>query len=83
MKSEFDDQHLALECVEFVLRDSSEDNVKFESMLRLRSATMPKQELLSNDFSAHTLKMLNANNFDVSTQVSYLASYLQTDLNQC
>jgi hypothetical protein len=27
--------------------------------------------------------MLNANNFDVSTQVSYLASYLQTDLNQC
>jgi len=38
MKSEFSksDQELALECVEFVLRDSQEDNLKFESMLRLR-----------------------------------------------
>lgn len=41
MKSEFEVQHLALECVEFVLRDSPEDNFKFESMLRLRYTTMP------------------------------------------
>ena len=48
IKSEFGktDQELALECVEFVLRDSSEDNLKFESMLRLRSANISRSELI-------------------------------------
>ena len=70
MKSEFkkeDTLELALECVEYVLRDSHEDNIKFESMARLRSFECPfsQDNQLANDLCTHTHALLYANNLEV------------------
>jgi hypothetical protein len=70
MKSEFKKENtleLALECVEYVLRDSHEDNIKFESMARLRSSDFPltQSNQFANDLCTHTHALLYANNLDV------------------